>query len=80
MPETQSEFDIRIMKLRVQNLERQFQTALATMREQLARLGDRVVALEQAFPGSERGPATPKPVRKARANSNSKAVPVFDGN
>jgi hypothetical protein len=73
MPESQSEFDIRMLKFKVQTLETQCQAALSEMRNQLARLGDRVAALEQGA-----APAA-RPPKKARSNSGPKGEPKFDG-
>jgi hypothetical protein len=73
MSESQSEFDIRMMKFKIQNLQIQYQSALAEMRNQLARLGDRVAALEQGAMSATR------PSKKTRSSSVPKGEPEFDG-
>jgi hypothetical protein len=79
MPESQSEFDIRMLKFKVQNLEHQVQSALSDMRDQLALFGDRVAALEQRTSTTRRSATIPKPEKKAPSNSNAKGVPEFEG-
>jgi hypothetical protein len=73
MPESQSEFDVRILRFKFQNLENQLQSAVSELRAEAVRLADRIAALEQGFG------ATIKVPRKARTNPDSNDEPGFDG-
>lgn len=77
MPETQSEFDIRTLKFKLQNLEHEAETALFAMREQMAALNERVAALEQRAAADDPGPL--KPGKRAKTEPNSDAEPEFEG-
>jgi hypothetical protein len=77
MPETLSEFDIRTLKFKLQNLEHEAETALSAMREQMAALNERVAALEQRAAAGDPGPL--KPGKRAKTGPNSEVEPKFEG-
>jgi hypothetical protein len=72
MAESQTEFDVRILRFKVQNLESLLLNKVSETSEKLAGLEARLAALEES------SGAAVKPARKSRASAKSKE-PGFAG-
>jgi hypothetical protein len=71
MPESASEYEVRMLRFKMHHLEHQLGSALSDLGGRLAKLEAQIAALDE--------PAAPvKPSRRARANSKP-VEPGFDG-